>query len=118
MTAFLLVLSLALSTQGGLVVQTLFYLRHDYIATHLCVNRTKPHEKCHGKCFLKKRMADAERDDARQAPSSPSPVSFFVVAEADTLPPTPESPRVFPTLDLQVKANGHVRALDHPPRTA
>lgn len=116
MTAILLVLSLGLSTQGGLVVQTLFSLRHDFIVTHLCENRERPQEKCHGKCFLKKRMADAERSGTQQAPPAPSPVSVFVVAQAEPLPSVPESPNVFPSLDVHVKANGHVRAPDRPPR--
>lgn len=63
LTKLALVLSLALSTQSVLVVQTLFALRQDYIAEHFCVNRDKPEMHCDGKCFLADRVAETKQHD-------------------------------------------------------
>jgi len=57
------VLGLVLSTQGLLLVQGAYLLRQDFIAEHLCVNRDKPEEDCHGKCHLRKQL---ERQQQRQ----------------------------------------------------
>jgi hypothetical protein len=58
-----MVLSLALSTQGLLVIQGAFVLRRAYVAEHLCENRGDPQSHCHGRCFVQKQ---AERHQERQ----------------------------------------------------
>lgn len=60
---FVVVLGLVLSTQGLLLVQGAYVLRQDFIAEHLCVNRDKPEEDCHGKCHLRQQL---ERQQQRQ----------------------------------------------------
>lgn len=44
-----------------------YEIRKDYIAKALCVNRNRPELKCNGKCYLAKKLADAQRQQERQA---------------------------------------------------
>lgn len=44
-----------------------FELRKDYIVANFCVNRDKPKLHCNGKCYLAKRMAQANKQEERQA---------------------------------------------------
>ena len=109
LTKLVLVLSLALSTQSLLVVQTLFVVRQDYIAEHFCVNRDKPEKHCDGKCFLADRVAETQRHHedghekatpnlvlpfhlwlpARAALPAPPPQSFSYLRTRTSLPETP-----------------------------
>jgi len=50
------------------MVYTAFYLNRNYIAKNLCENRNKPGMKCCGKCYLKKKLANQEKQD--QSPNS------------------------------------------------
>ena len=60
-----LVLCLALSTQGLLLMQTTFSLRRDAIAARYCVNKDAPELQCEGGCFLSKQLKE-RRDKERQ----------------------------------------------------
>ena len=44
-----------------------YEMRKDYIAKTLCVNRNKPKLNCNGKCYLAKKLAQAEKQEQRQA---------------------------------------------------
>jgi hypothetical protein len=44
-----------------------YEIRKDYIAKALCVNRDKPKLNCNGKCYLAKKLAEAEKQQQRQA---------------------------------------------------
>ena len=85
------VLSLVLSTQGLLLVQGAYVLRQDFIAEHLCVNRDKPEENCHGKCHLRQQLERQQRqDEERQAASLILLIGgTFLVVEAE-VPPKPD----------------------------
>jgi len=41
-----------------------FQLKREYIAKYLCENKDKPQMACGGKCYLIKKMAAAEQQDA------------------------------------------------------
>lgn len=60
----ILVLSAQCLIQLGLVASYQFH--KEYIVKSLCINRNRPEMHCEGKCFLKKRLADAEKNE-RQA---------------------------------------------------
>jgi hypothetical protein len=63
-----LVLAVGLSTQGLLLMQTLFVLRQDAIVERLCVNRDRPELECEGTCFLTQRLHEhQERETERSA---------------------------------------------------
>ena len=86
------VLSLVLSTQGLLLVQGAYVLRQDFIAEHLCVNRDKPEENCHGKCHLRQQLERQQQrqDEERQAASLILLIGgTFLVVEAE-VPPKPD----------------------------
>ena len=115
----LMVLSIGLSTQGGLVVQALFQLRQDYIATHHCENRAKPEKKCHGKCFLKKHLHEAEQQSKQNSsPPAPSQVFHFLVTGDVLLPPSPESGRPVLSRYDGSEQDGVAFLVDPPPRAA
>ncbi|MDQ1090421.1 hypothetical protein [Siphonobacter sp. SORGH_AS_1065] len=44
-----------------------FELRHDYIASELCVNRDKPQLHCDGKCYLAKKLKAAQDSEEKEA---------------------------------------------------
>jgi len=52
-----------------------YELNKTYIATTLCENRDKPQLDCKGKCFLKKKISQAEKQEQKQERSGSK--SFF-----------------------------------------
>lgn len=44
-----------------------FEIRRNYIVANLCENRNRPQLNCNGKCYLAKRIADAKKQEERQA---------------------------------------------------
>ncbi|MBL7745083.1 MAG: hypothetical protein JNN00_16535 [Chitinophagaceae bacterium] len=45
-----------------------FYINRGYVAKELCVNRSRPELKCNGKCFLAKKLKEAENRQQEQTP--------------------------------------------------
>jgi hypothetical protein len=65
-----------------------YYLRKDYIAKNLCVNRDKPNSCCHGKCYLKKQLANESepteadhKDNSRK--TNHNEISVFIIKKTD-----------------------------------
>ncbi|MCE6987965.1 hypothetical protein [Dyadobacter sp. CY323] len=46
-----------------------FQLRKDFIVATLCENRNRPQLHCDGKCYLAKKIADAKKQEEKQAES-------------------------------------------------
>jgi len=46
-----------------------YNLFRSYISKNLCVNRNKPCCCCHGKCFLKKRLAESNSQPDQKVPA-------------------------------------------------
>lgn len=59
--AFFLILSLISAHFTKVFVFAGFELNRNYIAEKLCVNKDKPELKCHGNCFLMKKLEEAEK---------------------------------------------------------
>lgn len=57
----ILLLSAQCLIQLGLVASYQFH--KEYIVKSLCINRNRPEMHCEGKCFLRKRLADAEKNE-------------------------------------------------------
>lgn len=57
---FLIVL-LSISSFTRLFYFAGYELNKTYIATVLCINKNKPELNCNGKCFLSKKIAEAEK---------------------------------------------------------
>ncbi len=66
-----------------LYVYASFGLNQKYIAANLCENRGKPWLHCNGKCYLMKKVKQAEekeKNDERQTQKSLFQESFFVAS--------------------------------------
>lgn len=89
------VLGLVLSTQGLLLVQGAYVLRQDFIAEHLCVNRDKPEENCHGKCHLRKQLERQQQrqEEEQQAASLVLLIGGTFLAMETEAPPEPSARR-------------------------
>jgi hypothetical protein len=46
-----------------------YEIRRDYIVANLCENRNRPKLNCNGKCYLAKKIAEAQKQEERQAES-------------------------------------------------
>jgi hypothetical protein len=60
LTAFLLIFSIISCSFSRFFIYAGFELNKNYIATKLCENRNKPWMHCNGKCYLVKRIRQAE----------------------------------------------------------
>lgn len=48
------------------IVYASFQLNKEYIASVLCVNKAKPQLQCKGKCYLTKKIKQAEQEEKSQ----------------------------------------------------
>ena len=67
--AIILFLGLLLQTFYALSVVTFYYTRKAYVAKTLCENKNKPQLHCNGKCFLKKKLKEAENESGQSKKS-------------------------------------------------
>lgn len=56
-----------------------FKLNQDSISALFCVNKDKPEMKCDGKCYLKKSIQAAEKEDKQSKPVPPPNEKSLVV---------------------------------------
>lgn len=70
LTAIILLLALISANLSGLFIYAQFKANQGYIATSLCENRDKPQLHCEGKCYLMKKLKDAEEKEKQQEQSS------------------------------------------------
>lgn len=61
-----------------------YQIRKDYIAKALCVNRDKPKLNCNGKCYLAKKLAEAEKQQQRQAEQDYMSSLIYQVMDTET----------------------------------
>lgn len=66
-TAIFLLLALTSSQFSRLFIYAGFELNQNYIASTLCENRNKPELHCNGKCYLMKKLKQAEDKEKKQA---------------------------------------------------
>lgn len=66
-TAIFLLFALTSSQLSQLFIYAGFELNRNYIANTLCENRDKPELHCDGKCFLIKKLKQAEEKEKKQA---------------------------------------------------
>lgn len=65
-TAILLIASLFAVNCGRFFVMAGFELNKKYIATKLCENRNKPWLHCNGRCYLMKKLKQAEEKQSNE----------------------------------------------------
>lgn len=64
--AFVLICTILSTPFTKLYVFAGFKLNKEYIAAQLCENKAKPELACFGKCFLKKKLEQAEKKQTQQ----------------------------------------------------
>lgn len=65
-TCFILLITLLLAQFSRVFVYAGFELNEQYIATVLCENKDKPQLHCNGKCYLAKKLKQAEEKEKKQ----------------------------------------------------
>lgn len=55
------------SNFSGLLVYAGYEMNRDYITSTFCVNKTKPWMNCNGKCYLMRKVREAEKNENNQA---------------------------------------------------
>jgi hypothetical protein len=65
-TAIVLICSIITANFTQLFIYSAFELNKEYIASVLCVNRDKPKLNCKGKCYLNKKIKQAEEKEKNQ----------------------------------------------------
>ncbi len=69
-TAWLLIISVLTVNYSRLFVYAGFKLNQSYIAANLCENRNKPQMHCNGRCYLMKKIKQAEEKQNNAARES------------------------------------------------
>ena len=101
-----------------------FEIRRDYIVANLCENRNRPMLNCNGKCYLAKRLAEAKKQEERQAESDYLTKLFSSATDLSALYSANINKSEFVLLTLKpVKFNyntafrsfDHIRDIFHPP---
>ena len=106
-----------LSTQSLLMVQLAFELRQDVIAERLCVNRDVPTSTCEGRCFLKKRLAETQRQQEEHAAGLEVLFAFHLLLPSTAgVPAPPAQVRLFPSTPVRFGAAGSLSDVFRPPR--
>jgi len=62
----LLLLLIIMQSFNKLGIILAFNINQDYIAASLCVNKDKPQLHCNGRCFLAKKLRQAEQNEEKQ----------------------------------------------------
>lgn len=89
--AILLLLSSVTMNLSGLFVFAGFEMNREYIVKELCINKDKPQLHCNGKCYLMKKLKQAEEKEQKlehqllkvylQQPPCTLQVEFFATAD-------------------------------------
>ncbi|WP_423146514.1 hypothetical protein [Rubrolithibacter danxiaensis] len=66
LTAFLLIFTVLTANFSKLFIYAGFELNQNYITSKLCENRDKPEMHCNGKCYLAKKIKQAEQKERNQ----------------------------------------------------
>jgi hypothetical protein len=67
LVSILLLTALIGSNLSRYLVVVSFRINRQYIVTNLCENRTKPLLHCNGKCFLAKKLKQADENEKKQS---------------------------------------------------
>lgn len=68
--AAVLLLAFISANLSGLFIYAEFKINQKYIAAALCENRDKPEMHCNGKCYLMKKLKDAQEKEKKQEQSA------------------------------------------------
>lgn len=94
----MLLFSLLTANFGNLLVFTGFELNRKYIAAELCVNKNRPELNCNGKCYLMKKLKQAQDKEEKQERQSRKPQ----VQDALVVTPIIFKQYAFPEIKLHI----------------
>ncbi|WP_316820906.1 hypothetical protein [Pedobacter gandavensis] len=116
-TCFILLFTLLLAQFSKVFVYAGFELNQQYIAAVLCENKDKPEMHCNGKCYLMKKLKQAEDKEKKQERDAlKKTVSdvFFLSAVAEPLLPLPVQTTAVP-VEVSFDLPEHHSEIPHPP---
>lgn len=116
-TCFVLLFILLLAQFSKVFVYAGFELNQQYIAAVLCENKDKPELHCNGKCYLMKKLKqaeDKEKKQERDALKKTASDVFFLSAVAVPLLPMLVQPAVLP-VEVSFDLPEHNSEIPHPP---
>lgn len=115
--AYLLILTLLAANCGQLFVYAGFELNQKYIATELCVNRDKPQLHCNGKCYLMRKLKQAEQKEKAHENENQRPVlQPGVIVEKFALTPPVFTISTYEASELQINLPERPTTIFQPPR--
>jgi hypothetical protein len=95
-----------------------FYFNRTSIAQKLCINKAKPEMKCNGKCYLKKKLKEAESKNEEQSPQQikewVSIAPFIISSNSFQFNPATQSYIFIPQMENEYNSHIHF-AIFHPP---
>lgn len=62
-----------------------YAINYNYIVKNLCENRNMPQSTCHGKCYVEKELAKAEKESNNSQNVKLSGLDFFISKDIFTL---------------------------------
>jgi hypothetical protein len=61
--SLILLLIILLQSSMKSIYVAYYHINKDYISSVLCINKDKPTSSCNGKCYLKKKMIEQEKQE-------------------------------------------------------
>jgi hypothetical protein len=117
LVALLLICSLCAEQVSRLLVTAAFELNQSYIAEYLCVNRDKPLLHCDGKCFLAKKLKEAEEKEKKsEKESQKSSYQPAFISEKAIFAMTPDVERTIHHKERPFALPSRTFDIFHPPR--
>ena len=118
LTAYLLIFTLLGSNSTRFLVYASFKLNQSYIASVLCENRAKPVLQCKGKCYLTKKLKQADEKEKSQERDSQKNRFFeaLIQDKAKTNFDLQLLYVIISTAVLQQKLTTYTASVFHPPQ--
>lgn len=116
--AFILIIIFALQTFHAGFVTIWFYANRNYVAQKLCINKNRPMLKCHGKCFLSKKIKEAGKENQEGLPYSTKQqeeASLSVIATIDYIFHFVLQDTAYPTATVNAYTFSPNTGIFHPP---
>jgi hypothetical protein len=114
----LLICSLFAENISRLLVTAAFELNRPYIAEYFCVNKDKPLLHCDGKCYLARKLKEAEEKE-KQSEKESLKVSYqpaSIVEKTIWTFPVPPNKEIHQPFDIPFLLPSRPSKIFHPPR--
>ncbi|MBL7829525.1 MAG: hypothetical protein JNK41_00745 [Saprospiraceae bacterium] len=76
---FILLSILLIQSSSKVLVVAMWWMKKEYIAQNLCINKLKPALHCNGKCYLFQKLKDAEQKQRDQMPDLKNFQEFVLI---------------------------------------